>query len=169
MAIDVTKVEGFEELNAKLKQLNDGVKRNEVLKIQRRLAKPIAAAYSQKLPQSNKPHTRYVKGGGKTTYTPGNLSRSVRVKTVGKRAAKGNPSLQILPDKTKGGRNDGYYRFMVVAKGFKGSGRGSRKGKNTVVEQARNATLAATQGRTTKEAEVKTAAYIQKRINKLSS
>ena len=166
MANDFLKVEGIEELTKKLKTLDDNVKRTEVLKIQRRLAKPIADVYSGKLPQSNKPHSRYTKGGGKTTYDPGNLARSVRVKTVGKNAAKGNPSVQVLPDKK--GNADGYYRFMVVKKGFKGSGRGSRKGANTVVRDARNATLAATQGMTTKEAEQKTAAYIQKQINRLS-
>ena len=166
MAIDVTKIEGFEELNRKLKKLDDNVKRSEVLKLQRRLAKPIADAYSSKLPVSSRSHTRYTKGGGKTTYNPGNLARSVRIKTVSKRAAKSNPAIQILPDKK--GQNDGYYRFMVVKKGFKGSGRGSRKGANVVVTQARNAALAQTQGQTTREAEQKTAAYIQKQINRLS-
>lgn len=167
MANDLFNIEGFDELNKKLKLLPDSVKRTEVLKIQRRLAKPIAEAYSRKLPIGNKSHTRYTKGGGKTTYERGNLARSVRVKTVGKAAAKGNPSIQILPDKTSKG--DGYYRFMVVKRGFKGSGRGSRKGANTVVEEARNATLAQTQAMTTKEAEQKTAAYIQKQIDKLAT
>ena len=166
MAKDVIEIEGFDALNQKLKKLPDSVKRTEVLKIQRRIAKPIVTAYSNKLPVGKKAHTRYTKGGGRTTYQPGNLARSVRAKTVSKRASGGNPSLQILPDKKKGA--DGYYRFMVVKKGFKGSGRGSRKGANTVVTKARNAVLASTSTTAVKEAEVKTAAYIQKQIKKLS-
>ena len=167
MANEVFEIEGFEELNKQLKKLDDNVKRSEVLKIQRRLAKPIVQTYKSKLPVGRKSHTRYTKGGGKTTYQPGNLSRSVRAKTVGKRAAKGNPSIQVLPDKTAKG--DGYYRFMVVRKGFTGKGRGSRKGANTVVKEARDATLAATQGLVTKEAQEKVKAYIQKQIDRLST
>ena len=166
MANDFIQIEGFEELNEQLKKLDDNVKRTEVLKIQRRLAKPIVEAYKQKLPKSGKAHSRYTKGG-KTTYQPGNLARSVRAKTVGKRAAKGNPSIQVLPDKTTKG--DGYYRFMVVKKGFKGKGRGSRVGANTVVKEARDATLAATGGKTSAEAAKKTAEYIQKQIDRLSN
>lgn len=150
MANDIIKIEGFEALNEKLKKLDDGVKRSEILKIQRRLAKPIAEAFSRKLPTAS-----------------GNLSRSVRIKTVGKKAAKGNPSIQILPDKNAKG--DGWYRFMVVKKGFKGYGSGSRKGSNTVVTDARNAALAETQGPAVQEAEKKTAEYIQKQIDRLST
>lgn len=167
MANELFDIEGFDELNEQLKKLDDNVKRREVLKIQRRLVKPIVEVYKQRLPKSGKAHSRYTKGGGKTTYQPGNLARSVRAKTVGKRASGGNPMLQILPDKTSKG--DGYYRFMVVRKGFTGKGRGSRKGSNTVVKEARDATLAATGARTSRLAAEKTAEYIQKQINRLSN
>ena len=166
MAIDVFEIDGFEELNRKLKKLPDSVKRTEVLKIQRRLAKPIVSAYASNLPVGKKSHSRYTSGGGKTTYTPGNLARSVKAVTVPKRKSDGNPSIAVRPSKTS--RGDGYYRFMVVKEGFKGSGRGSRKGSNVVVPQARDKTLSATQAQTTKEAASKTAEYIQKQINKLS-
>lgn len=162
-----TEIHGFAELNEKLKKLDDNVKRREVLKIQRRLAKPIAEAFSRHLPKGTEKHKRYVKGGAETVYAPGNLKRSVRIKTVSKRRADSNPMIQILPDKK--GKNDGYYRFMVVKKGFKGKGRNSRTGANIVVPEARNKTLRETQGRTTEEAEKKTAEYIQKQIYRLSN
>ena len=44
MANQLFEIDGFEALNKKLKQLPDNVKRTEVLKIQRRLAKPILSA-----------------------------------------------------------------------------------------------------------------------------
>lgn len=194
MANDFLKVEGIEELTKKLKTLDDNVKRTEVLKIQRRLAKPLLDAYREKLPESNKSRSRLTgartgKRGNKKhreksklashnvfDYTGGNLKRATKIISVPKRYTGGNPSIVIQPTSPKGSlktkkgktKDDAYYRFMIVAKGFKGSGRGSRKGANTVVRDARNATLAATQGMTTKEAEQKTAAYIQKQINRLS-
>ena len=167
MANELFEIEGFEELNKQLKKLDDNVKRNEILKIQRRIAKPIVQVYKSKLPVGRKSHTRYTRDGSKTTYDPGNLAASVRAKTVGKRHSAGNPSLQILPDKTAKG--DGYYRFMVVKKGFTGSGRGSRKGANIVVKEARDATLAATEASASLEAQKKVRDYIQKQINKLST
>lgn len=150
MANSLISIEGFEELNEKLKKLDDSVKRTEVLKIQRRLMKPVAEAYSRKLPVDS-----------------GNLSRSVRIKTVSKRASEGNPGVQVLPDKNS--KADGWYRFMVVRKGFKGYGRGSRKGANTVVTEARNKAINETKGPVIAEAQKKTAEYIQKQINRLST
>lgn len=163
----IFEIEGFDELNRKLKQLPDRVKRREVLKIFRRLSKPIQQAYRQNLPKGTKPHTRYTKGGGQTTYQPGNLAESVNAQTVSLKYSDGNPSIAVRPSKK--GSADGYYRFMVVRKGFKGSGRGSRKGANDVVPQARDATLQQTGGKATAEAREKTAAYIQKQIDRLSS
>lgn len=166
MSNDVFEIEGFEAFQRKLKQLPDNVKRNEVLKVFRRLAKPVREAYSNALPKSTKPHTRYTRDGSKTTYQPGNLAKSVNAVTVSKKYSDGNPSIAVRP--AKRGQADGYYRFMVVPKGFKGSGRNSRKGKNTVVPNARNRALQATKGTTTREAQQKVAQYIQKQIDKLS-
>jgi len=160
-------IEGFEELNKKLKQLPDRVKRLEVLKIFRKLSKPVQEAYRQNLPKGNKPHTRYVKSGIKTTYQPGNLAASVSAQTVSLKYSGGNPSIAVRPSKR--GSADGYYRFMVVEKGFKGSGRGSRKGANDVVAKAKTAALQQTGGITTAEARQKTAAYIQKQIDRLNT
>jgi hypothetical protein len=157
---DLTKVEGFEDLNRKLKQLPDKVKRQEVLKIQKRLAAPIIKAYSQALPVGKKDK---IKNG--TRYPAGSLSKSVKAETVPARKVGGNPSIAIRPGKK--GKHNAYYKFMVVRKGFKGSGAGSRKGANNVVDQARDRALATTGAQATKQAEDKTALYIQKQINKL--
>ena len=150
--INVTEVEGFDALNKKLKQLPDKVKRKEVLAIQRRLAAPIKKAYAANLP-----------------VRKGTLSKSVSVRAVAARHTGGNPSVVVRPGKS--GKNNGYYKFMVVNKGAKvGSNKkGSRKGLNTVTATARDRTIAQIGGAVVKEAEVKTAAYVQKAINRLSN
>lgn len=166
MANELFQIEGFDKLNEKLKKLPDRVKRSEILKIHRRLARPAITAYRNELPVGKKSHTRYTKGGGKTTYEPGNLAGSVKAVTVGARKTKGNPSIAVRPSKR--GSRDGYYRFMVVPKGFKGSGRGSRSGANVVVPQARDRALRQVGGKTTRQAQAQTAKYIQKQIDRLS-
>lgn len=150
--INVTEVEGFGQLNKKLKQLDDKVKRSEVIKIQRRVAKPIEKAYAAALPKKT-----------------GTLARSVGIKAVPKSKTAGNPAIVIRPGKK--GKNDGYYRFMVVKKGTKleSNKRGSRKGKNTVVEEARDRAIRSGGPRAEKEAVVKTTKYIQKQIDRLST
>lgn len=150
--IDVTKVEGFEEVNRKLKRLDDSVKRKEVLKIQRRLAKPVQRKYAANLPKDS-----------------GDLAGSVNIKTVSARRSGGNPSITVRPGKR--GRFDGYYKFMVIRKGARpGSrARGSRKGINTVTETARDSTLAQLGAGLVTEAADKTAKYIQKQIDRLSN
>lgn len=149
--IDVFQVEGFEELNAKLKQLPDRVKRKEVLAIQRRLAEPIRKAYAANLPESS-----------------GTLGRSVAVKSVSIRKSGGNPAIQVVPGKR--GKNDGYYKFMVIRKGDSpgSTDRGSRKGMNTVVTASRNRTLAQVGDNVAKDAEGTVAKYVQKKIDSLS-
>lgn len=143
-------IEGFDELNKKIKQLPDRVKRKEVLAIQRRLANPVQTAYAGNLPKSS-----------------GTLSKSVAIRAVSARRSDGNPTISIAPGKR--GKNDGYYKFMVVPKGtvLGSNKRGSRKGLNTVTPEARDKTLKQSQNGLTKEAEVKVAAYVQKKINLL--
>jgi hypothetical protein len=163
VANSVLEVEGFEELNKQLKKLDDKVTRREVLKIQRQIAKPITEAYNRSMPVGTRTHAK----NGKV-YTPGNLRDSVAPETVPASKVGGNPSVVVRPS-TKG-KKDGYYRFMVVKKDTEvGSGkRGSRKGKNTVVEEARNKALAIKGASAQNQAEDKTAKYVQKQINKLS-
>jgi hypothetical protein len=150
--IDVTQVEGFDELNRKLKRLDDSVKRREVLTLQRRLAKPVQQRYASNLPEDS-----------------GTLSKSVAVKTVSARRSGGNPSVVVRPGKR--GRYDGYYKFMVIRKGDRPGSieRGSRKGINTVTEKARDKTLSQLGTGLVTAAEDKTAAYLQKKIDKLSA
>ncbi len=170
---DVTKIEGFEELNAKLKQLPDKVKRTEVIKLQKQIAKPIIKAYSRALPMGRRSHARTTdKGTDKAkrhNYTPGNLKASVTAATVPAGKVGGNPSVVIRPGKK--GKADGYYKFMVVPEGTKtGSNkRGSRKGPNTVVDKARDRALGSVGAIAEKRAADNTALYIQKQINKMSS
>jgi len=159
---DFTKVEGFDELNRKLKTLDDRTKRREVLKIQRRLAKPIIEKYSANLPQGSRDKKRFG-----NVYPAGTLKKSVKADTVPLRASGGNPAIAIRPGKK--GRFDSWYKFMVIPAGTKtGSNRrGSRKGKNTVVSQARDKTLS--MGNIEQKYLDKTAKYIQKQIKRLSS
>lgn len=150
--IDVTEVRGFDQLNLKLKRLTDRVKRTEVLKIMRRLSRPVVAEYRNQLPKDQ-----------------GTLQRSVAVKTVPRRKSGGNPAVAVLPGKS--GRNDAYYKFMVVPKGTElGSRRrGSRRGKNTVVPNARDRTINAMEKGLVRQAGEKTAEYVQKQIDRLST
>lgn len=150
--IDVTQVEGFDRLNLKLKKLTDRVKRTEVLKLMRRLARPVVVNYRLQLPKDS-----------------GTLQRSVAVKTVPSRKSGGNPAVAVLPGKR--GRNDAYYKFMVVPKGTElGSRRrGSRKGKNNVVPDARDRTINAMESGLVQQASEKTAEYMQKQIDRLST
>jgi len=172
---DLTQIEGFPELNRKLKQLPDRVKRTEVLKIFKKLAKPFVQAYSQALPVGSRNHSRTVgersgKESKRVNYTPGNLAKSVTAVTVPAGKVGGNPAIAIRPWK-KGKDIDSYYRFMVIPKGTKtGSiSRGSRKGKNTVVNAARNQAFNNTGAQARKQAEDKTAKYIQRQIDKLGN
>ena len=161
---DLTQIEGFPELNRKLKQLPDRVKRTEVLKIFRRLAKPLVKAYSQALPVGTRDKKRFG-----STYVKGTLAKSVKVDTVPAGKSGGNPSVAIRPGKK--GKFDSWYKFMVIPKGTKtGSiSRGSRKGKNTVVDAARNQAFNNTGAQARKQAEDKTAKYIQRQIDKLGN
>jgi hypothetical protein len=149
--LDVTQVEGFEQLNAKLKTLNDRVKRSEVLKIFRRLARPVVKQYRANLP-----------------IDEGELRRGVGVKTLSARRSGGNPVISVLPGRR--GKNDPFYRFMIVPKGtWLGSNkRGSRQGKNNVVPIARNRTLKAMENGLVDNSEKEVAKYVQKQINRLS-
>lgn len=149
--IEVTQVTGFNELNRKLKTLTDRVKRTEVLKIFRRLARPVVRQYRANLPKGK-----------------GVLQRGVGVKTVPASKVGGNPVVSVLPGRR--GSADPFYRFMVVPKGTKtGSNkRGSRRGRANVVPIARDKTLQAMENGLVEYGGKETAAYVQKQIDKLS-
>lgn len=149
--VNLLEIKGFDELNRKLKQLPDAVKRKEVLAIYRKIAQPVRKKYESNLP-----------------IRKGTLSKSVAVKTISVRKSGGNPEVRVVPGRR--GKNDAYYLHMVIEKGTRtGSNkRGSRKGKNTVVEAARNRTLGQIKNNVLKESLDKVTALIQKKINNLS-
>ncbi len=149
--LDITQVEGFDALNQKLKTLDDRIKRREVLALQRRLARPVQKAYAANLPKKT-----------------GTLSKSVAIKSVTARKSNGNPVVQVVPGKR--GKNDGYYKFMVIRKGDRpgSTQRGSRKTLNTVTGDARDRTLSQIGDRVAIESEKKMAEFVQKRIDRLS-
>lgn len=161
---DFLHIEGFDELNRKLKQLPDNVKRNEILKLQRRAAKPVIKAYSDALPVGEKDKKR--RG---SVYVKGTLSKSVKHQTVPKRVTGGNPSIVIRP--AKKGKYDPWYRFMVVKKGQKtdDTQKGSRQGLNVVVDEARDKALKVVGAKAEREVTEDVAKYIQTRIDKLST
>ncbi|WP_121665242.1 hypothetical protein [Mesonia aquimarina] len=163
MAKDVVEIKGFNELNRKLKKLDDRVTRKEILKIQRKLAKPLEQAYARNLPVGTRDKRRFG-----TEYPAGTLSKSVSTKTVPASKVGGNPSVVIRPGKK--GKHDAYYRFMVVKKGTRvGSNkRGSRKGKNTVVEKARDAAFSSVEQSAVSKYEQQAERVIQREIDKLS-
>ena len=157
-------VKGFSELNRKLKKLDDKMTRREVLKIQRKLAKPLVRVYRDELPLSN----RVIKNS-ESNYKAGKLKESVSVETVPARKVGGNPQVVVRPS-TKG-KKGGYYRHMVVAKGTEiGSNKpGSRKMINTVVDKARDRVISQRNSLTTAKYEKQMQKFIQKQIDKLSS
>lgn len=150
--MDITKVEGFQELNQKLKRLeSDVAKRREVLSLQRKIMAPVRKAYAANLPVRS-----------------GTLGKSVGVRTIPRRKSGGNPAVAVAPGKR--GKNDGYYKFMVIPKGSKPGSRkrGSRRTLNTVVPDARDKTLRQMENGIIQTAEKDMAKFVQKKIDKLS-
>jgi hypothetical protein len=158
-----TKIEGFNKLKIQIKKLDDKMTRREVLKIQRKLATPLVRAYRDALPQSNRTTQRFG-----STYPPGNLKKSVSKETVPGRKVGGNPQIVVRPS-TKG-KKGGYYRHMVVAKGTEigSTRRGSRKGINTVVSDARDRIYGSRESTLTAKYEKQVTKFVQKQIDKLS-
>ena len=157
------KVEGINELVSKLKRLDDKVTRREVLKVQRRSAKPIVVAFRNELPEGDRSKTRFG-----TTYPAGTLKKSVKAETVPATKVGGNPQIVVRPS-TKG-RAAGWYRFMVIRKGTKtgSTQRGRRTGINTVVSKARNRVVAMRNALVTRDYEVKMAKMLENQINRIS-
>lgn len=152
-------IEGFPQLQAKIKQLPDKIKKREMLKILRAVAKPTVQAAKAEAPVGEREHKRYSKrdGGVIATYQPGNLKKSIGNITGKRGMARVNAVIYVGP-RSKGRKNDGYYGGMVHG--------GTKFQKaNKFMDRAFNRT----QGQVTEDAAAKTAAYIQKQINKLST
>ena len=149
--IDVTQIEGFDVLNKKLKRLEDSVKRREVLSLQKKLAAPVRKRYGENMPVAS-----------------GTLSKSVSVRTIPSRKSGGNPAIAVVPGKR--GKNNAYYKFMVIPKGSRPGSRkrGSRRALNTVVTLARNRTLSQMENGLVASSEKEVQKYLQKKIDRLS-
>lgn len=166
---DLVEITGYRELVEKIKLLaNDKDKKSEVLLILRQVASPTLKAARSLVPVSRKAH----KARGKLIQ-PGNLRKSLGNITGKQR----NPTIYVGP-RAKGSF-DGWYGHFVengvnqYNKGFK---RKRKAGANNHAAIGRsNGTpfmaqaYAQTEGKVTADAEQKVAAFIQRRINKLST
>ena len=149
----ITEIAGFEELQRKIKLLgNDRLKRNEMLKIQRQVAKSTVSAARAQAPVSKKPH---LISGSRTRVmiNPGQLRDSIGTIT-GK--AKTKAVIYVGP-RTKG-KWHGWYGAMV-------HGGTIHQKRNEFMQRAFNQT----QGRVTADFEGRVTKYVQKQINKLSN
>jgi len=166
---ELVEITGFRELQEKIKLLaNDKDKRSELLLILRQIAKPTLNAARSTVPISKKAH----KARGKL-INPRNL-----LKSLGNITGK-NPNPTIYVGPRAKGSFDGWYGHFVengtnkYNKGFKrkrkaGANNNSaigRKNGTPFMAQA----YAQTEGKVTVDAEQKVAAFIQRRINKLSN
>ncbi len=148
-------IDGFDELNRKLKRLPDKVKRREVLKVLGQVANPTVKAARSHAPISKKPH---LQSGSRTRkiIQPGNLKKSIG-KIRGKRGlAKINAVLYVGPKAR--GKYDGWYGAFV-------HGGTVKQSANPFMQKAYNQT----RGMVTADAEKRVAKYIQKQINRLSN
>ncbi len=153
------RITGFKELEAKIKRLPTKVKKREMLKLLRIIAKPTVAAARQQAPVGKRPHKRYSRKDGAVigSYLPGNLRKSIGNITGRRGFGRKNAVIYVGP-RSKGRKNDGYYGAMV-------EGGTIFQGANPYMDRAYNITKATV----TRDAEVKTARLIQRQIDKLSS
>lgn len=161
-------VQGFDELVRKIKLLaNDKDKRREMLILLRQISKPTLSAARGLVPVSKRSHK--LRG---QTIQPGNLKKSLGNIT----SKSANPTILLGP-RAKG-NNKGWYGNFVHAgvniynKGFK---RKHKKGANNDAAKKRTTgnpfmdkAYEQTKGTVTADAEKKFAAFIQRRIDKLS-
>lgn len=172
MAKDLVQITGFTELQSKIQQLaNDKQKKNEVIAILRQVALSTVKAARNEAPVSNKPH----KARGKI-ISPGNLKKSIGTFVGKKGGAKENPTVYVGP-RAKG-TNDGWYGHFVeygvnvYNKGFKRKRKAGANNGAAIRTTKANAFMQRayqqTGGKVTAESEQRVAAFIQKKIDKLS-
>lgn len=101
------KIEGIEDVSNEIKSLgNDKIKRREILKILRRQAKPMMQAMRQNAPESDN-----VIISGDDVYYPGNLKKSIAIKTS---PSKKYPNVLVGPRYGKGAKKyDGFYAWWI--------------------------------------------------------
>lgn len=120
----LVEVKGFRELQKRLKDFPDKIKRREITKIMRRSARDTIQEARRQAPQSKAPHT--IRG---KVIQPGNLKKSIKFQVM-RRAQ--NPGGIVGPRSL--GKNDGFYgrQFVIPGHniyrvGFKRNRRGNRK------------------------------------------
>lgn len=100
-------VEGMDEVISQIKSISDDrIKRNEILKILRRQAKPILAAVRANTPVADKT----IIGRNGKVYEPENLKKSMAIKTS---PLKNYPNVLVGPRKGADKSNDGFYAFFI--------------------------------------------------------
>jgi len=100
-------VEGMDEVISQIKSIsNDRMKRNEILKILRKQAKPILAAIRANTPVSDKT----IIGRNGKVYEPENLKKSMAIKTS---PLKNYPNVLVGPKKGNSSKYDGFYAFFI--------------------------------------------------------
>lgn len=175
MSKNLVEIEGFDVLRNKIKQLEtDKAKRRELIPILRKVAQATVKAARQAAPVSDRPHK-----GRSRVIQPGNLKKSIGTITGKKGTSRTNAVVYVGP-RTRG-QYDGYYGNWVhegvnlYRGGFKRNRRGNSAANargskrqtegNPFMIRAYNAT----KGKVTADAEQKVAAFIQKRIDRLSN
>ncbi|MFD0762984.1 hypothetical protein ACFQZW_12910 [Lutibacter aestuarii] len=165
MAKDLYEIKGFDQLQLKLKQLPDKVKKKEINKILGQVANPTLKAAQQLTPKGSgsieigsKKFARKKRQVGKTviatTYTPGYGKKTIAKKAM---TRTDNALVYVSPRSRK--KADGFYLRQWVIRGtkfFKG---------NNFIQRA----YEQTKGLVTADAEIKITKYIQKQINRLSN
>jgi HK97 gp10 family phage protein len=189
----VVEIQGFEQLQAKIKDLaNDKDKRREVLNVLRQVAKPTVQAAKSNAPIRKRAvhYGRPDKTGKLKKQEAGNLKKSIG--TITGRSE--NPTIYV--GARAKGSHDGYYahfvekghrifnqaKFKITRNAVNGRfesvsktarARANKKGSvstgNTRANPFMKKAYDTTQGGVTEDAESKVAAYIQRRIDKLSS
>ena len=101
------KIEGIEAVQREIESLSDDkMKRREILKILRRQTKPILSAVQANTPEADK--VGIFKG---VKYDPGNLRRSMAIKTG---RSKEYPNVLVGPRQGKKAKNyDGFYAWWI--------------------------------------------------------
>lgn len=177
MSKPLIEVQGFDELQAKVKQFaNDKQKKQAILPVLRSVAQGTVKAARNEAPKSKKKH---VIGGKRTkkTISPGNLKKSIGVITGKRGRSKENPTVYVGP-RAKG-NFDGFYGGWVekghnIYKGGfkrkrkKGANNGAGVKSRTKAIPFMQRAYQQTKGQVTSEVEKRVAKVIQKQIDKYS-
>lgn len=172
-------ITGFREFQQQLSRLaTDRQRKNETLKLLRRVAQGTIKVARQKVPKSKKPH---LISGTRTRrlIQPRNLEKSIGSITGRKGRARENAVLYVGP-RAKGS-NDGFYGNWVelghniYRKGVKRRRGLQYKSHNNALSSGKTQgayfmkdTYNETKGQVTEASAASVAAYIQKSINRLS-